>query len=183
MLTEALLADIEAYLSDAYLPDKGIGWFVPPALTERSEATYAKPGEPCADIPVGAKPNEYSTLVATKFDEKSKGRIKERVFACAERLGIDDAALSEASGVSPEVIARLRAEDDYRPSKNALLALSIGLHLSVEQAAELLAFEGHDFRRGSRFDLIVRYCLDNGLYELDAIDELMTRYGEAHLGA
>ena len=183
MLDENMLSDIESYLGDNYLPDKGIGWFVPPALTEQSKTTYANPGQADKQIQVEGKPNEYSTLVSTKFDEQSKGQIKEKVCAYIEQSGLSDEELSQASGVSTEVIGMLKEKDDYRPSKNAVLALSVGLHLSVAQAEELLAFEGHDLRKGSRFDLIITYCLDHEFYELDTINQLMQRYGEAHLGA
>lgn len=183
MLDEQLLSDIETYLNENYLPDKGIGWFVPPALTEQSKTTYTRPGEIESDMQIEGKPNEYSTLVSTKFDEQSKGQIKEKVCGYLEERGLSDEDLSAASGVSEDVIAQLKEKDDYRPSKNAVLALSVGLHLSVAQAEELLALEGHDLRKGSRFDLIITYCLNHEFYDVETINQLMQRYGEAHLGA
>ena len=97
--------------------------------------------------------------------------------------GIPAESLSLASGVPQHIIEQVISKKEYRPSKNVLLSLCIGLRFSVEQAQELLSYEGHDFRRGSRFDLIVKYCLANEYFDVEGINGILSTYGEGHLGA
>lgn len=184
MAEKLCIPNLEEFLENEYLPDKGIGWFVPPALAESSAASYCAPGSSrSAGTSAEPRANEYSELVAKKSDPKNDGKIQNIISNSMKAAGIAAEALSLTSGVPQHTIEEIIYEKGYRPSKNTLLSLCIGLHLNAEQAQELLNYEGHDFRRGSRFDLIVKYCLDNEYFDVEGINEILSAYGEGHLGA
>lgn len=184
MTDELCIQRLEKYLENEYLPDKGIGWFVPPALADSSHASYCIPGfSRNTSISAGPRSNEYSELIAIKTNPENDGKIHDIISSSMKSAGIAAEALSLVSGVPQHTIEQIISEKKYRPSKNALLSLCIGLRFSVEQAKELLSYEGHDFRRGSRFDLIVKYCLENEYFDVEGINKVLSRYGEGHLGA
>ena len=70
----------------------------------------------------------------------------------------------------------------YRPKKETAVALAIGLRLNREEADSLLEKAGYILSSSSRFDLIIRYCLDNGIYDIYKINEILYEEGEKTLG-
>ena len=184
MAGKLCIPNLEKYLEDEYIPDKGIGWFVPPALADSSATSYYAPGSSrSANASAEPRTNEYSELIAIKTSPENDGKIHDIISSSMKTAGIPAKSLSLASGVPQHIIEQVISKKEYRPSKNVLLSLCIGLRFSVEQAQELLSYEGHDFRRGSRFDLIVKYCLANEYFDFEGINGILSTYGEGHLGA
>ena len=61
MAEKLCIPNLEEFLENEYLPDKGIGWFVPPALAESSAASYCAPGSTrSSDTSAEPRANEYS---------------------------------------------------------------------------------------------------------------------------
>lgn len=72
---------------------------------------------------------------------------------------------------------------DYQPSKATALALTIGLHLTKDEAEKLLKKAGFAFSNSSRSDLIVEYFLMQSEYDIFELNEVLFRFGQQPLGS
>lgn len=82
--------------------------------------------------------------------------------------------------MSKATFSRLRSTG--HPSKNSVLALCIGLKLSVEESIEFLARAGFAFNPSDKRDVIVRYFICTGQYDIDEINTALYEYDEDILG-
>lgn len=69
----------------------------------------------------------------------------------------------------------------YMPSKKNILALSIGMKLTAEQAQELLEIVGYTFSKYSKTDIVVKYFLEKREYNIFKINEVLTHYNRTTL--
>ena len=75
--------------------------------------------------------------------------------------------------VDRKLISKITTQETYHPSKNTVLALCIGLQLTLPQGEEFLSLAGYGFNRSSKFDLIIKFMLENKIYDLETINEML----------
>ena len=81
------------------------------------------------------------------------------------------------------MFSRIRCKADYKPTKKTAVALAVALRLSLPEMRGLLACAGIAFSPSDKFDLIVTYCVQNGIYDIFEINAVLFRYGQPILGA
>lgn len=62
---------------------------------------------------------------------------------------------------------------DTIPKKKTVMAFGLSLKLPLEQYQEFLASAGYSFTPSSKFDLIVKYCVMNNIYNFIEIDQIL----------
>lgn len=97
------------------------------------------------------------------------------------KKNIDEVEVYKRSHIDRKLFSKLRRKD-YRPSKNTVLALIIGLRLNMDEAKELLSYAGFTFSPCEKTDLIVSFFLEKGKYNINDINEALYLYGERCLG-
>ena len=68
------------------------------------------------------------------------------------------------SNISRQHFSKIQCNRDYNPKKKTVLAFAVGLHLSEDETIDLLKSAGYAFSDGSKRDWIVRYCLEQKIY-------------------
>ncbi len=62
--------------------------------------------------------------------------------------------------------SKIRKDVNYVPNKKTVLAFTIALELSLDEAKDLLASAGFALSRSSKTDIIVAYFLQNKIYDM-----------------
>lgn len=71
--------------------------------------------------------------------------------------------------------------DKVIPKKETVLALAIALQLNLTESERLMESVGYAFSPCKITDLVIRFFLDNGIYDRFEIDEALVELGEAPL--
>lgn len=72
--------------------------------------------------------------------------------------------------------------DERRPvSRDTAIAFAFALHLNSKQAQELLCSAGHALSSTNDRDVVLTACLDNGLYEISKVNEILTHFALPNL--
>ncbi len=79
-------------------------------------------------------------------------------------------------GIDKRTFHRMKTDYEYKPSKNTAFRCCIGLHLNGNQADRLLKLAGYAFSPSDPTDLIIRFCLDNEIWDLQSINYLMDSF-------
>ena len=74
--------------------------------------------------------------------------------------------------------SKIRKDVNYTPNKKTVLAFAIALELSIDEAKDLLNSAGFAFSRSSKIDIIVAYFLQNKIYDMFEINEILDAYGQ-----
>ena len=78
--------------------------------------------------------------------------------------------------------AKIRSNPAYAPKKNTVLALCIALRLDLQESEDLLRRAGYAFSPCSHADLIVRYFIEHGRYDIFDINEALFYHDLPMLG-
>lgn len=100
-----------------------------------------------------------------------------------DRKGLTDPQVYHKANISRKHFSKIRNNPDYSPNKKTVIALSIALELSLDSATDLLHTAGFSLSNSSKFDVIIRFCLENRIYDVYKINEILFYYEQPLLGS
>lgn len=104
------------------------------------------------------------------FSQKLLRMISER--------GMTDSEAYTKAYVDRRHFSKIRKDEFYSPNKKTVLAFAIALELSLDEAKDLLACAGYALSRSSKVDIIVAYFLQNKIYDMFEINDILDAYGQ-----
>ena len=98
------------------------------------------------------------------------------LLALIDARGMTDAEVYHRANISRQLFSKIRGNESYRPSKQTVVALAIALELDMSATQDLLARAGFTLSKSSRFDVIVRFFIERGIYDLFQLNEVLFAY-------
>ena len=174
-----LRSDIKSYIDDHYVAKH---------LDHRRRPDYNQPWAPSPKI--SCKEQETINTLQSLYEPGSQGKLgfpKEKTFSEAllsliDAKGMTDAETYKRSNIDRRLFSKIRTNPAYAPSKSTVLALSIGLRLSVQDAQDLLARAGFAFSPCDTRDLVVRYFLERGDHDIVKVNAALYDFDQSLLG-
>lgn len=127
-----------------------------------------------------------STLATNRNIESLMGQMGEtfsqRLLRLIDERGMTDSEAYNRAYVDRRHFSKIRKDVDYTPNKKTVLAFTIALELSIDEAKDLLNAAGFAFSRSSKTDIIVAYFLQNKIYDMFEINEILDAYGQPIFG-
>ncbi|MBO4765912.1 MAG: hypothetical protein J5532_01265 [Lachnospiraceae bacterium] len=108
---------------------------------------------------------------------------QESLLRMIDERGYTDAEVYKRAGADRKLFSKIRSNADYRPKKPTAVAFALALRLSLDETKDMLARAGFALSPSSRFDLIVEYFIDNGVYDISVINEALYDHGEPLLAS
>ena len=106
----------------------------------------------------------------------------DRLFRFIRERRMDETAVYKRANLDRKLFSKIRCSQDYLPKKKNVLALALALQLNLDDARDLLASAGYALSEGIKMDVIVSFCLENGVYDMLEVDRLLFKYTEQTLG-
>lgn len=124
-----------------------------------------------------------STLATNRNIENLMGQLEEtfsqRLLRLIDERGMTDSEAYNKAYVDRRHFSKIRKDVNYSPNKKTVLAFTIALELSIDEAKDLLSCAGYAFPRSSKTDIIVAYFLQNKIYDMFEINEILDAYGQS----
>ena len=108
--------------------------------------------------------------------------FSEALLNLIDSKGMTDVETYRRSNIDRRLFSKIRSNADYSPRKSTVLALTIGLKLSVQEAQDLLARAGFAFSPCDRRDLIVRYFLERRDHDIAKVNGALFDFDQELLG-
>ena len=138
------------------------------------------------DINSMQKTKVYDTMsgaLATnrKIDDLMKQMdetFSQKLLRMITERGMTDSEAYTKAYVDRRHFSKIRNDEFYSPNKKTVLAFAIALELTLDEAKDLLACAGFALSRSSKVDIIVAYFLQNKIYDMFEINEILYEYGQ-----
>lgn len=99
--------------------------------------------------------------------------FSQKLLSLIDQKDYRDAEVYHRANLDRRHFAKIRSNPAYAPKKNTVLALCIALRLDLQEREDLLRRAGYAFSPCSHADLIVRYFIEHGRYDIFDINEAL----------
>lgn len=110
---------------------------------------------------------------------KSKS-FNETLFSYIDEKKVKDSEIYKKVDIDRKLFSKIRCNNNYIPRKNVIIKLCLALNLTKNDFNKLLNSAGYSLST-SKFDLVIAYCLDNGIYDLKVVNDYLYTYSNAVL--
>lgn len=100
-----------------------------------------------------------------------------------DERGMTDPEVYHKANIDRKLFSKIRNNKDYSPNKKTIISFAIALELSLDEAKDLLRSAGYSLSDSSRFDVIISFFLENGIYDIFEINEMLFFYEQPVLGS
>lgn len=104
--------------------------------------------------------------------------FSQRLLRMIDERDLKDSEVYTKANVDRRHFSKIRKDVNYTPNKKTVLAFTIALELSLDEAKDLLASAGYALSRSSKMDIIVAYFLQNKIYDMFEINDVLFAYGQ-----
>ena len=129
-----------------------------------------------------APQNRMDTIQAFVDSNYSELSFSQRLNKYLHERDITTAMIYKRSFIDRKLISKITSSADYHPSKQTVFALCIALRLNLDESTEFLALAGYTFNQHKKYDLIIKVLLNDQIYDIDIINEILYRFHEPCFG-
>lgn len=172
-ISKTLFSAIDAYIDDHYAQR-----FQEDVRTRQQRAMAEADFCPTAAAPLYAPSALSLAEVMARMDESFSQMLLRKI----DEQGITDVQCYKKANVSRKLFSKIRSDPLYRPSKPTVIAFALALELSLAETGEMLRKAGFALSHSNKFDLIIEYFIQQGIYDVFAINEALFYYDQPLLG-
>lgn len=187
-LSNTLFRSVQAYIDENYVASKfeeeyGVddaAFHVGSTnLSPRMKARREEQREYAAMAPA---PSAGKESLADKMD-KMDASFSDTLMALIYATGEKPSTIYHKACVSKQVFSKINSNSHYQPLKATAIAFCLALELDLEEAQELLARAGFTLSKSSLSDVIIMYCIENKIYNVMMVNEMLFEYDLAQIGS
>jgi hypothetical protein len=104
--------------------------------------------------------NDFQTLLFKLIDERN----------------LKDSDVYNKVHIDRRLFHKIRNDNSYHPSKETILLLGFSMELSILEMEQLLDSASYSLPKNNNFDLIIRYCFVNQIYNIYDVNELLDKF-------
>ena len=174
VLPQAQRADVQAYIDDHYVER----FEQEPVRRNEAAVMNEQLSEQAVMMSMRALPTRSLEDLVSHLDDSFSAMLLRLI----DERGETDAAVYKRANIDRKLFSKIR-KDSYKPSKQTAIALALALRLNLDETVDLLGRAGYALSRSSKFDVIILYCIENQLYDIYEVNEILFAFDQKLLGA
>ncbi len=185
-LSEKLFHGIASYIDDHYVQAWEASVYAVEKESRQQSARRRADGDlfrksavcedaaPCAPMPVAAS--------LPDFLKQADAGFTETLLKLIDKTGKKDSEIYKKANLSKQHFSKIRNNLHYKPNKQTAIALALALELDLEQTKDLIGRAGFALSNSSKFDLIIRYFIEQKNYNVVEINMALYEFDQNLLG-
>jgi len=126
-------------------------------------------------------PHTFENEMEDFINNKMKPSFSSLLFHYIDERKLNDSQIYKKAGIDRRHFSKIRSNKDYRPGKNTVIALCLALELTREEADILLESCGYSLSASEVFDLIIAFCLERKIYDINTVNLILDQYNQKTL--
>ncbi len=98
------------------------------------------------------------------------------LFEFIDQTGNTDSHFYKKAGLDRRHFSKIRSNPDYKIGKNTAIALALALELTKKETEKLLNSAGYSLSDNETFDLVITFCLEKKVYNLNEVNLALDHY-------
>ena len=185
-ISEKLFDDVEDFLSDNLngyeVEEEHIQYKASynTVIGSLSADRIFEPARAVQSEPILSEEKKIAPIDVDAFIRSSKDKLNFQntlMHLIADRK-VDNSVIYKKACIDKKFFSKIISNKDYVPKKHTVMALGLALELPLEEYERFLASAGYAFMPSSKFDLIIKYCVMNHIYNLINVDVILDDHGE-----
>ncbi|SDM79861.1 hypothetical protein [Sediminibacillus halophilus] len=103
--------------------------------------------------------------------------FSEFLLGLIDEEGYTDSEVYKRAGIDRRLFSKIRSNPNYKTSKQTAAALAIGLRLDETKTEELFQAAGYSLSFSDPFDLVIRFCLQKRIFDIDEVNQALEHMG------
>ena len=142
---------------------------------------YLKPAKKCAfkEVSFGHLYDAEccETSINTFINEnKEEDTFQTKLFRLIDERDLKDSDVYNKVHIDRRLFSKIRSNKDYHPSKETIILFGLALELSEKDIEDLLSSASYSLPMNTTFDLIIRFCFKEHIYDINTVNNFLYDY-------
>lgn len=117
------------------------------------------------------------------FDESLlKPTFQEMLLDLINEKNVYHIDFYKAAWIDRKLFSAIMNNKYYKPKKTTAVACCLGLRLSLLEATRLMEAAGYSLSESILWDVIIRYCIEHEIYDINQVNQILDAHGEKCIG-
>ena len=109
-------------------------------------------------------------------ETKTDNKFQRLLFKYIDDRNLKDSDVYNKVNIDRRLFSKIRSNENYHPSKETVILLGLALELSEEEFISLLDSASYSLPKNNIYDLIIRFCFIEHIYDVINVNELLNEY-------
>ena len=106
-------------------------------------------------------------------ENKDENTFQTKLFSYIDNKELKDSDVYNKVNIDRRLFSKIRSNKDYHPSKETVILLGIALELTENEIEDSLESASYSLPMNTTFDLIIRFCFKERIYNLNQVNEFL----------
>lgn len=111
-----------------------------------------------------------NNYINNNIDEST---FQTELFKYIDSKNLKDSDVYNKVNIDRRLFSKIRSNKDYHPSKETVILLGIALELNEFEIENLLEKASYSLPMNTTYDLIIRFCFKEKIYDINQINEFL----------
>ncbi len=119
---------------------------------------------------------DYANIDDFINNNKNESKFQTLLFKYIDERNLKDSDVYNKVNIDRRLFSKIRSDSTYHPSKETVILLGLSLELNENEIVELLDSASYSLPKNNYFDLIIRFCFINKIYNVMEVNDLLYDY-------
>ena len=107
------------------------------------------------------------------INNKEEDTFQTKLFKLIDDRNLKDSDVYNKAYIDRRLFSKIRNDKNYHPSKETIILLGLSLELNESEIEKLLESASYSLPMNTTFDLIIRFCFKEGIYDINTVNEFL----------